>query len=156
MAERVEWVLLAYRLPREPSGPRVALWRKLRRLGAVQLLDGLVALPADARTREQFEWLADEVVEAGGEAWLWLGRLGSAGQERALASRMADVVAADYEAVIGDAESSEGEAEEVRRRVVARLRRELHRIDKRDYFPPPQRDMARAAVERLAASVVAS
>ena len=120
MAERVEWVLLAYRLPREPSGPRVTLWRKLRRLGAVQLLDGLVALPADARTREQLEWLADEVVEAGGEAWVWLGRLGSAGQERALASRMAEVVAADYEAVIADAESSEGEAEVVRRRVVAR------------------------------------
>ena len=154
MAERVEWVLLAYRLPREPSGPRVTLWRKLRRLGAVQLLDGLVALPADARTREQLEWLADEVVEAGGEAWVWLGRLGSAGQERALASRMAEVVAADYEAVIADAESSEGESEVVRRRVVARLRRELQRIGKRDYFPPPQRDVARAAVERLAASVV--
>ena len=147
-------MLLAYRLPREPSGPRVALWRKLRRLGAAQVLDGLVALPADARTREQLEWLADEVVEAGGEAWVWLGRLGSAGQERALASRMAEVVAVDYEAVIADAESSEGEPEVVRRRVVARLRRELQRIGKRDYFPPPQRDVARAAVERLAASVV--
>ena len=156
MAERLEWVLLAYRLPREPSGPRVTMWRKLRRLGVVQLLDGLVALPADARTREQLEWLADEVVEAGGEAWVWLGRLGSAGQERALATRMAEVVAADYEAVIADAESSEGEAEVVRRRVVARLRRELQRIGRRDYFPPPQRDVARAAVDRLAASVVAS
>jgi len=145
---------LAYRLPREPSGPRVALWRKLRRLGAVQVLDGLVALPADARTREQLEWLADEVVEASGEAWVWFGRLGSAGQERALASRMAEVVAVDYEAVIADAESSEGEPEVVRRRVVARLRRELQRIGKRDYFPPPQRDVARAAVERLAALVV--
>ena len=132
----------------------MALWRKLRRLGAAQVLDGLVALPADARTREQLEWLADEVVEAGGEAWVWLGRLGSAGQERALASRMAEVVAADYEAVIADAESSEGEPEVVRRRVVARLRRELQRIGRRDYFPPPQRDVARAAVERLAASVV--
>jgi hypothetical protein len=156
VAERLEWVLLAYRLPREPSGPRVALWRKLRRLGAVQLLDGLVALPADARTREQLEWLADEVVEAGGEAWLWLGRLGSAGQERALASRMADVVAAEYEAVIADAASSEGEPEVVRRRVVARLRRELQRIGRRDFFPPSQRDVAHAAVERLAASVVVS
>jgi hypothetical protein len=156
VAERLEWVLLAYRLPREPSGPRVTLWRKLRRLGVVQLLDGLVALPADARTREQLEWLADEVVEAGGEAWVWLGRLGSAGQERALASRMAEVVAADYEAVIADAESSEGESEVVRRRVVARLRRELQRIGRRDYFPPSQRDVARAAVERLAASVVVS
>jgi hypothetical protein len=156
VAERVDWVLLAYRLPREPSGPRVSLWRKLRRLGAVQLLDGLVALPADARTREQLEWLADEVEEAGGEAWLWLGRLGSAGQERALATRMAEVVAADYEAVIANAESNESEAEVVRRRVVARLRRELQRIGKRDYFPPPQRDVARAAVQRLAASVVVS
>jgi hypothetical protein len=43
----------------------------------------------------------------------------------------------------------------VRRRVVARLRRELLRIGRRDYFPPAQREQARAAVERLAASVVA-
>ena len=40
-----EWVLLAYRIPREPSTPRISVWRKLRRLGAVQILDGLVGLP---------------------------------------------------------------------------------------------------------------
>jgi hypothetical protein len=150
----LEWVLLAYRLPREPSGPRVTVWRKLRRLGVVQVVDGLVGLPADARTREQLEWLADEVGEAGGEAWVWLGRAGSAGQERALAARMAAAVAADYAAVIADVEASEGATEVVRRRVVARLRRELQRIGRRDYFPPAQRELARAAVERLAASVV--
>ena len=83
--ERISWVLLSYRLPREPSTPRITLWRKLKRLGVVQLLDGLVALPADARTREQLEWLADEVVEAGGEASIWIGELGSAAQERELA-----------------------------------------------------------------------
>jgi hypothetical protein len=151
MAQRLEWVLLAYRLPREPSGPRVTVWRKLRRLGVAQILDGLVALPADARTREQLEWLADEVMEAGGEAWVWLGgRLGSARQERTLAARMVELVAADYDAVIADAAAGEGEAEVARRRVVARLRRELQRIARRDYFPPPQREQARAAVERLA------
>jgi hypothetical protein len=155
VAERLEWVLLAYRLPREPSGPRVTIWRKIRRLGAAQILDGLVALPADARTREQLEWLADEVVEADGEAWVWLGRLGSASQERALAARMVELVAADYNAVIADAEASEGEAEVARRRVVARLRRELQRIGRRDYFPSPRREHARDAVDRLAASVVA-
>jgi len=62
-----QWVLLAYRLPREPSTPRINVWRKLRRLGAVQVVDGLVALPADPRTVEAFEWLADEVLEAGGK-----------------------------------------------------------------------------------------
>ena len=53
MVDVSEWVLLAYRLPREPSTPRSALWRKLRRLGAAQLLDGLAALPLDARNRER-------------------------------------------------------------------------------------------------------
>src|SRR5215203_4206421 len=74
-----EWVLLAYRLPREPSTPRIALWRKLRQLGAAQLLDGLVALPADSRTREQLEWIADQVVEAGGTAEVWGGAAGHGG-----------------------------------------------------------------------------
>src|SRR6266702_8465053 len=97
--QRVSWVLLAYRLPREPSTPRSTLWRKLRRLGAAQVLDGLAALPLDARNREQLEWLAEEVVEAGGEATIWIGELGSGAQERELASRMAHAVAADYDAV---------------------------------------------------------
>jgi len=88
------WVLLAYRLPREPSTPRIALWRNLRRLGAAQLLDGLVALPADSRTREQLEWLADSVLESGGEAILWMGQAGPASAAvEALAASVANVAA---------------------------------------------------------------
>ena len=154
LTDRIEWVLLAYRLPREPSGPRVAVWRKLRRLGAIQLLDGLVALPADARTREQLEWLADEVLEAGGESTVWLGRLGSAPQERALAERMSEALAADYGAVATEANAAAGEPDVSRRRTVARLRRELQRIARRDFFPPPDREHARRAVDRLAQTVV--
>src|SRR4051812_50222715 len=62
----MRWVLLSYRLPREPSTPRIAVWRRLRRLGAVQIGDGVAALPLDDRTREQFDWLANDVEEAGG------------------------------------------------------------------------------------------
>jgi hypothetical protein len=153
MTGQVEWALLAYRLPREPSTPRITLWRKLRRLGAVQIVDGLVALPADARTREQLEWLAEEVAEAGGEASVWLGRLGSAAQERALATRMSGAIAAQYEQVVSDAAAAESEPAGIRRRAVARLRRDLHRIGQRDFFWAPQRDQARAAVEKLASAV---
>src|SRR5262249_34620488 len=97
------WVLLAYRLPREPSTPRITIWRQLRRLGALQLADGVVALPLDARTREQLEWLADDVIEHDGEATIWLGQPGSASQERALATRMASSVVADYERIAAEA-----------------------------------------------------
>src|SRR3954468_5628503 len=118
---RESWGLLAYRLPREPSTPRSGLWRKLRRLGAAQVLDGLAALPLDARNREQFEWLADEVVQAGGEATIWGGTLASAAQERELASRMSDAVAADYRRVMADVVSAHDEPAGQRRRTLARL-----------------------------------
>jgi hypothetical protein len=151
--ERVSWVLLAYRLPREPSTPRISLWRKLRRLGAAQVLDGLAALPLDARNREQLEWLADEAVDAGGEATIWVGELGSAAQERELASRMADAVAADYRRLIEDAAVARDQAPGKRRRTLGRLRRELRRIRARDYFPPRERELAQRALDDLAALV---
>ncbi len=66
--------MLAYRLPREPSTPRIAVWRRLRRLGVAQLLDGLVALPLDARNKEQLEWVAELVADGGGEATIWTSR----------------------------------------------------------------------------------
>lgn len=146
-------MLLAFRMPREPSTPRIAVWRKLRRAGAVQLVDGLVALPADARTREQLEWIADEVLEAGGEATVWLGRPATAGDERRLAARMAAAVAEGYRAVLVDARQALDADGTTRRRTLARLRREMQRINRRDFFPPPERAAARDAIEQLAAAL---
>jgi hypothetical protein len=148
-----DWVLLAYKVPRELSTPRIALWRALRRLGAVQVLDGLVALPADSRTREQLEWLADDVVEAGGEASVWLARPGSAARERALATRMRDAVTVEYEAVVADALVATAGPVGQRKRTLARLRRELSRIRRRDYFQSGAREPAVVAVRELAESL---
>lgn len=150
MSVSFEWVLLTYRLPREPSTPRITVWRKLKRLGVAQLLDGLVALPADARTKEQLEWIADEVLEAGGTAMVWLGRPGSVAQQRTIAAAMAEVVAGEYRAITADAEAASTGSEAERRRTLAQLRRELHRIGRRDHFPPPEREHARGAVRALA------
>jgi hypothetical protein len=41
----VSWRLITYRLPAEPSRHRVAIWRELRRLGAVSLQQGTWAVP---------------------------------------------------------------------------------------------------------------
>ena len=153
MVEVGSWVLLSYRLPREPSAPRLAVWRKLRRLGVAQLLDGLVALPLGSRNREQLEWVAEGVVEEGGVASIWIAKPATAREERELATTMRERIAAEYEAVIAQAHAAATEAARRHRRTLARLRRELDRIGRRDYFPPPERDRARAAVAALAAAL---
>jgi hypothetical protein len=151
MTRRRDWVLLAYRLPREPSAPRLAVWRTLKRLGVAQLLDGLVGLPLDSRNREQLEWIADQVVEAGGDASIWTATPAALAQEREIAAAMQSGIAEQYLNVIEQARRAE--RAEGNRRTLARLRRELGRIERRDYFPPPERQRARVAVEELAAAI---
>lgn len=148
-----EWVFLTYALPRDPSAPRLALWRKLKRLGVVQLADGLVALPADVRTREQLEWAADDAVAAGGSSGVWLARPTTRAQERELADAMNEARAAEYRALIDQATAAlaAGEAERARR--LRRLRTENHRIRRRDFFRPAEREQARQALATLAATL---
>jgi hypothetical protein len=148
-----QWVLLAYRLPREPSTPRIAVWRALKQLGAAQVVDGLVVLPDDSRTREQLEWLAETVIEAGGEATIWIGRAGSAAQERAIVERMRDGVAAEYRKIAQDAVAAQSTSVGSRKRTLGRLRRELRRVRARDYFKAPEQVDATAKVEALARDV---
>ena len=142
-----EWVLLSYRLPREPSGPRTAVWRKLRKLGVAQISDGLVALPAGPRTREQLEWVSEEVIDAGGSATVWLAIPSSRGQEHEVVRTMAAARAAEYEALAAAAEAAA--ASPAPASAVRRLRNNLRAIQRRDYFPPTERDHAEAAVEAL-------
>ena len=148
-----EWVLLAYRLPREPSTPRIAVWRKLRKLGAVQLVDGLVGLPANAETVEAFDWLADEVIDAGGEAWTFQARPGSRRQDRALRAQINDAIAAEYRELVDEARSA---LDDPSRRTVERLRREFRRIQGRDHFGVREAEPARRSVERAVAALESS
>lgn len=145
-------MLLSYRIPREPSTPRIAVWRSLRRLGAAQLGDGLVALPADARTQEQLEWLAEEIADAGGTSTLWRAEPASAGQERGLISDLRSARAAEYDGVAARAAAvrADGSTGAQALRDLRSLRRELRRIQRRDFFPPVERDLARAEVTALA------
>jgi hypothetical protein len=150
------WVLLAYRVPREPSTPRIAIWRRLKRLGVAQLGDGLVALPADARTQEQLEWVADLIAEAGGGSTLWRAELLSRSQEQALIERLATARAEEYAAITSRALAAIETPKRDAMRALRLLRRELRQVQRRDFFPPAEQEDATAAVKRLAASAQAS
>ncbi len=133
-------------MPRNPSTPRIAIWRRLKSHGVVQLGDGLVALPNDARTKEQLEWVAAMVLEVGGEATVWVAVTGATKDAELIASLNADRDA-EYQVLIEEIEAAEPTLDG---RSISRLRREWRRIERRDHFRSPRRDQARLAVQSLA------
>jgi hypothetical protein len=141
------WILLSYRLPREPSRPRLALWRALRRLGAQQVNDGLAVLPLSGETREQFDWLATGVEEDGGVASVWLADGATRDQDRQWEATMRESSAEEYASLLVRARTGDDPAAIVRLRRT--LREELRRVRARDYFRAPGGAEAEAAIESL-------
>lgn len=146
-------MFLVYQLPREPSTPRITVWRKLKRLGVAQLSDGLVALPYDASTKEQLEWIAHATTEAGGNATIWITTPTVRRFGRSLAESLAAERAAEYQKVFEQVEASLTLDSIERRRALRHVRAKYRRIERRDYFPPPERDEVRISLDRLASSL---
>ena len=63
-------LLLIVSLPPNPSSLRVRVWRRLRAIGAVALKRTVHLLPDTPDHYELFQWLAQEIQRAGGEATL--------------------------------------------------------------------------------------
>jgi hypothetical protein len=61
------WIVLTYRLPSASSSARVAVWREVRRSGALLLQRSIVAFPDDDGFRRAVERFRVLVGEAGGE-----------------------------------------------------------------------------------------
>jgi hypothetical protein len=148
--DRRRWVLLAYRMPREPSTPRIAVWRKLRRLGVAQIVDGLVAVPESVANAEQLGWIGNDVLDAGGEAHLWTAELHSVKQERDLVARLNREVAEAYREFVSVAEDALRGDTPLGTRQRDRFARELREIVRRDHIGATGRDRAERALQRLA------
>jgi Protein ChrB, N-terminal len=96
----MQWLLLAYRIPREPTAGRVYVWRKLKQLGAVAVQDAVWVLPLAPRTQEQFQWLAAEIVELGGDVSLFASELVFARDTKALRAAFENPVREQYQAIL--------------------------------------------------------
>jgi hypothetical protein len=152
--DKTRWLILVYHLPREPSRHRVAVWRKLKALGALYLQDGVAALPEDAVTREQLEWLQLRIKEAGGEATLWQALPNTVAEGKDLIAAFRDAREEGYRTVI------EG-AERIRRKAelggdgaslleeLAKTEREFRAERRRDYFRSPLRAEAAEALRAV-------
>ena len=164
IASAMKWLLLSYHLPREPSRPRLAAWRRLRRMGAVLLHESIWTLPAGPKTREAFEWLAEEIEDDGGTALLWEAECLAPKEERTIVARFRAEAQARYRAIADSAAA-------IRRAVTSHrgprgaalvltalrqlrgLERAVRLERRRDYFRVEARAEAETAVDAAVAAV---
>lgn len=137
----ISWLILTYKLPSEPSARRVYIWRKLKRLGAITIFDAVWALPDTPRTHEQFQWLAAEIQEMGGEAMFWRAQAELAGQEETLINQFRSQVEENYRALLERLDHNQIEA--------IAAAQEYQQIRQKDYF---QAEAGLLLRERLLAS----
>lgn len=132
----MNWLLLTYKLPAEPSARRVYAWRKLKKLGAIPIFEAVWVLPASPRSHEQFQWLAVEIREMGGEAMFWTAQPELINQADELTRLFTGQVETAYRALLEKLSRPDPDA--------ASLAQEYQQIAQRDYFHSPLGQEVRA------------
>jgi hypothetical protein len=153
------WLVFSYSLPSKvQSSPRVALWRRLRRLGAISPTGGIHLLPAREECLEALQWLAQEVEQAKGAALVMHVAQFEGLSDAELIERFRQARAEDYAAL--EARSQELE-QGLRARLNpeerARLREGLNRLQRRhadiarvDFFDAPEGSLVASRLARIA------
>ncbi len=70
MMKANSWLLLLFSLPTNRNTERVAVWRRLKKMGAVQIKTSTYLLPDEPPQYEQFQWLAQQIRDYGGDSTL--------------------------------------------------------------------------------------
>ena len=160
----MKWVVFSSTLPsKAQSSPRVALWRRLRRLGAISPAGGIYVLPAREECLEAFQWLAEEVRHAKGEALVMRVEQFDGLSDAALMERFRQARAEDY--TVLEAQATELEAHlraELTREERSRLRETLERLRRQhaevariDFFDAPEGGLLASRLGRLAQALSA-
>src|ERR1700675_3412949 len=68
--DQVPWLLLLYSWPTHRNTERVAVWRRFKKIGALQLTTSTYLLPDQPAHYEHFQWLTKLVRDSGGDATL--------------------------------------------------------------------------------------
>jgi len=111
-----DWLGLSYKISSEDSRHRVAVWRKMKELGAVYIHDGFGILPAKEPLKHAFENLREQIRQIGGEASILNFTLDGAKDDEA------------YQALLNAARDEEyGEIAEQCERILYELDRETEK-----------------------------
>ena len=155
----MNWVVFTASLPSKgSSSPRVMLWRRLRRLGAIVPAGSTYILPARDACVEAFQWLAQEIRQSQGEAMVMHVTHFDGLTDPQLvalfqAARSAEYTELDREVAVLEQTlhaGADGEQREQLQETLDKLRRRHAEIARVDYFNCPQGGQGAARLARVA------
>jgi hypothetical protein len=158
----MEWITFSYSLSAKSSSPRVAVWRQLKRIGAVSPAGGVYVLPLREDCLEAFTWLAQQVRQAGGEALVMhVAQFEGLPDPQVIAlfrqARQEDYVALDTQVAQLEtalSQQDEGEAWLTLKNELERLQKQHADIGHIDYFECPERAALATRLARIRQAIL--
>jgi hypothetical protein len=103
-ARSARFVLVVYRMPTKPTAGRVAVWRQLKKIGAIYLHQSVCVFPDTARTRRELQPIRQRIEQAGGEYHLLPLRQPSDEEYDKLVAQFVDQTSRQYAEIIENCE----------------------------------------------------
>lgn len=164
---RKEWLLIFYSVPSHPVSNRMKIWRKLAKVGAVQLKGAVYILPATEEHEEFLQWLMGEVRAMGGdgafvrsaeirtmdEADIQGLFIRQSEKEYTKLEKGLDVLERKFQSIRKGAKGQEPAALGVH---LARIEKEFNEIARRDFFLSPAGEGIKKRIQALGTGLRAS
>ncbi|MDX6466488.1 MAG: hypothetical protein QOI27_1528 [Gaiellaceae bacterium] len=154
--------VLAYRMPAKPTAGRVAVWRNLKKTGAVYLQDSVCVIPDTAALRRELAPVLERIEASGGRYHVLPLRKLPQDEEEKLVELFVEQAAQHYREIVENCEvnfAKEIEFERFRKNFTYEEAEEIRmefekigtwfaRVEQRDFFGAPNRAEARSWLDR--------
>ena len=143
----LDWYSLIHHIPPRPLYLRAKVRQRLARIGAIALKNSVYLLPRTEECLEDFQWLAQEIVKGGGEAFVCAMSFTDPARERAVVEQFRGARAEDYDALVRESRSAkQGEDPAAR---IARLRHQFEELRAIDFFPTNRQKEVSRMLDKL-------
>jgi hypothetical protein len=155
--QRLGWYLLIHQLPPRPLYLRAKIRNRLARVGALALKNSVYVLPCRDECLEDLQWIAQEALAGGGDAFVCSGRFMAGVSDEALVRAFRKAADAAYARLRGEAGRAHDRVRaapapgEEARTALLRLRRRLDEVAGVDFFGAEGRKEVEAMVRALEA-----
>lgn len=159
----MNWLAFVYSLPSQANTTRVSAWRRMRRLGAISPTSGLYLLPERDDCLEAWQWLAQEIRQAQGEAALMRVHQIEEISDTELIEMFRQARQVEYEEIAAQLELleqqvgtlSEGDDKTMLQAALTKIQKQMSDINRIDYFQAPLGAVVAGRINQLSQQLVA-